>query len=122
MRAAVVTVSTSRHRGDGGEDESGAALLELCGAAGLDATQEVVPDERYAIASVLERLADVDGVRFVFTTGGTGMTAHDVTPQAPLRGNERGAPGHPRGRPAEGGRPTPLRNLTRRGAATPGRG
>ena len=69
MRAAVLTISTSIARGEG-EDLSGPALVELCQAAGLETTHEVVADDRALIAAALERHAAAD-VRFIFTTGGT---------------------------------------------------
>ena len=93
MRAAVLTVSTTRSRGSG-EDVSGPALVELCEAAGLETTHETVSDDRAAIASALRRLADEAGMRFVFTTGGTGMTPDDVTPEATLDAIDREAPGY----------------------------
>src|SRR5205823_226288 len=72
-RAAVVTVSTRVSRGEA-EDESGPALASLCEQAGLEVVAEVVSDDREAIATALRRLADQENVRFIFTTGGTGMT------------------------------------------------
>ena len=92
MRAAVLTISTTRARGKG-EDVSGPALVELCRQAGLETTHETVSDDRAAIASALARLADEGGMRFVFTTGGTGMTPDDVTPEATLDAIDREAPG-----------------------------
>ena len=83
MRAAVLTVSTSLANGEG-EDVSGPALVALCMRAGLEVSHEVVSDEREAIVGALKRLADYEGVRFVFTTGGTGLTIDDVTPEATL--------------------------------------
>ena len=93
MRAAVLTISTSLSEG-GGEDASGPALAERCEAAGLDTVRQTLPDDREAIAAALRRLADEDGVRFVFTTGGTGLTADDVTPEATRDVLEREAPGY----------------------------
>jgi molybdopterin adenylyltransferase len=93
MRAAVLTISTTRARGEG-EDVSGAALVELCQAAGLDTVHHVIPDDRAAIAAALTRLVDQDDVRFVFTTGGTGMTADDVTPEATRDVIDREVPGY----------------------------
>src|SRR5205085_4971647 len=78
-RAAVVTVSTRVSRGEA-EDESGPALALLCAHAGLEVVSEVVSDDREAIATALKRLSDQEDVRFIFTTGGTGMTSDDVTP------------------------------------------
>ena len=90
-RAAVVTVSSSLARGEG-EDVSGPALVRLCEAAGLEVQHEVVSDDRESILAALKRLADHDGVRFIFTTGGTGLTVDDVTPEAtPRRDRPRGA-------------------------------
>ena len=112
MRAAVLTISTSRARGEG-EDESGAVLAELCRAAGLETSRETLPDDREAIVTALKRLADHEGVRFVFTTGGTGMTTDDVTPEATRDVIERDAPGFAETIRAESRRHTPLGILTR---------
>ena len=112
MRAAVITVSTSVARGDG-EDRSGPALVELCELAGLEVSHEVVPDDRERIRSVLERHADESGVRFIFTTGGTGMTVDDVTPEATRDVIERDAPGYAESIRQESRSHTPLGILTR---------
>jgi molybdenum cofactor synthesis domain-containing protein len=108
----VLTVSTSRARGDG-EDISGAALVELCEGAGLETSHEMVPDDRAAIAAALRRLADQEGARFVFTTGGTGLTPDDVTPEATREVIEREAPGYAETIRAESREHTPLGILTR---------
>jgi molybdopterin adenylyltransferase len=112
MRAAVVTVSSSLARGEG-EDRSGPRLVELCRAAGLDVSHETVSDDREAIAGVLKRLADHDGVRFVFTTGGTGFTIDDVTPEATRDVIDREAPGYAEAIRADSRDHTPLGILTR---------
>jgi molybdopterin adenylyltransferase len=111
-RAAVLTISTSIASGEG-EDLSGRRLVELCEAAGLEVTHETVSDDRAAIAALLERLADGDGVRFVFTTGGTGLTPDDVTPEATLDVMDREAPGYAETIRAEARGHTPLGILTR---------
>jgi molybdopterin adenylyltransferase len=111
-RAAVVTVSTRVSRGEA-EDESGRALAQLCAAAGLEVVSEVVSDERAAIAGALKRLADQEGVRFIFTTGGTGMTNDDVTPEATRDVIDRDAPGFAETIRAESRNHTPLGILTR---------
>lgn len=120
MRAAVLTVSTSLSKGDG-EDVSGPALVDLCEAAGLQTVHELLPDDRDAIAASLRRLADEDGVQFVFTTGGTGMTADDVTPEATLDAIDREAPGYAETIRAESRGHTPLGILTRGVAGIRGR-
>jgi molybdenum cofactor synthesis domain-containing protein len=112
MKAAVLTVSSSLARGEG-EDVSGARLADLCKAAGLEVTTETVSDDREAIAAALERLADVEGVRFVFTTGGTGLTVDDVTPEATRDAIEREAPGFAEAIRADSREHTPLGILTR---------
>jgi molybdopterin adenylyltransferase len=112
MRAAVVTVSSSRADG-GGEDVSGSALAELCERAGLEVTRELVPDDRQEIAAALARLADREGVRFVFTTGGTGLTSDDVTPEATRDAIDREAPGYAETIRAESRNHTPLGILSR---------
>ena len=111
-RAAVLTVSTSIARGDG-EDVSGPALVRLCEEAGLEVQHEVVSDDREAILSALKRLADHDGVRFIFTTGGTGMTVDDVTPEATRDAIDREAPGYAEAIRTDARDHTPLGHLTR---------
>jgi molybdopterin adenylyltransferase len=112
MRAAVVTVSSSLARGEG-EDVSGPRLAELCEQAGLDVSLETVSDDREAIAGLLKRLADVEEVRFVFTTGGTGLTLDDVTPEATRDVIDREAPGYAEAIRADSRDHTPLGLLTR---------
>jgi molybdenum cofactor synthesis domain-containing protein len=93
MRAAVITISTSRAAGKG-DDESGDALATLAERVGLElAGREVIPDERTLIASHLRSWCDDGGVDLVLTTGGTGMTPNDVTPEATRDVIEREAPG-----------------------------
>ena len=112
MRAAVLTVSSSVARGDN-QDRSGQALAELCEAAGLEAIRAVVSDDREAIAAALVRFADDEGARFVFTTGGTGLTHDDVTPEATRDVIEREAPGFAESIRADSRGHTPLGILTR---------
>jgi molybdopterin adenylyltransferase len=120
VKAAVLTISTSVARGTR-EDRSGEALVERCRAAGLEVVHEVVADDREAIARALRRLCDEDAARFVFTTGGTGMTPDDVTPEATLAVIEREAPGYAETIRAESRTHTPLGILTRGVAGIRGR-
>jgi molybdopterin adenylyltransferase len=112
VRAAIVTVSSSLARGEG-EDLSGPRLVELCEAAGLEVSHETVSDDREAIAGVLKRLVDQERVRFVFTTGGTGLTIDDVTPEATGDVIDRDAPGYAEAIRADARGHTPLGLLTR---------
>lgn len=112
MRGTVLTVSSSLARGDG-EDVSGPALVELCERAGLEVSHETVSDDRTAIAAALRRLADEERVRFIFTTGGTGLTLDDVTPEATRDVIERDVPGYAETIRADSREHTPLGILTR---------
>jgi molybdenum cofactor synthesis domain-containing protein len=93
VRAAVLTVSDKGSRGER-DDLSGDALVELLeGAGALVAERAIVPDERDRIAVELRRLADEVKATVVLTTGGTGLTTRDVTPEATLDVIDRPAPG-----------------------------
>ena len=93
MRAALLTVSTSKARGEG-EDESGARLARFVAELGLEvAAREVVPDERATIEARLTHFCDELGVDLVLTSGGTGLSPDDVTPEATLAVLDRQAPG-----------------------------
>ena len=92
MRAAVLTVSTSKARGEG-EDESGARLAALATGLGAElAATAVVPDDRELIVQQLRGWAD-EGLDLILTTGGTGFAPSDVTPEATRAVIEREAPG-----------------------------
>ena len=93
MRAALLTVSTSKARGEG-EDESGARLAELARGIGLEvAAQEIVADDRATVEARLVHFCDDLGVELVLTSGGTGLSPDDVTPEATRAVLEREAPG-----------------------------
>jgi len=83
LTAAVVTVSDSCARGER-KDVSGPAVVELLEKLNFSvAAQELVPDEEIRIQNLLIRLAGE--VRLIVTTGGTGIAARDVTPDATAR-------------------------------------
>jgi molybdopterin adenylyltransferase len=90
MKAAVVTVSDGVAAG-GREDLSGDLLAGLLAGEGFQVERTVVPDERDAIAAAVAAAAGE--ARLVLTTGGTGVAARDVTPEATLDVIERQAPG-----------------------------
>jgi molybdopterin adenylyltransferase len=93
MRAAIVTISTSKANGQG-SDESGPALAEFARELGAEiAASELIPDDRELIESRLRHLADDSGCELVLTTGGTGFAPTDVTPEATRAVIEREAPG-----------------------------
>jgi molybdenum cofactor synthesis domain-containing protein len=111
MRATVLTISSTLARGEG-EDESGPRLAQLLGEAGCDASVEILPDERGAIETRLRELVAGDE-RFVFTTGGTGLTPDDVTPEATRAVIEREAPAFQQAMLIEGLKHQPMALLTR---------
>jgi len=90
VKAAVLTVSDGVSEGTR-EDRSGDLLEELLVAEGFEVERRVVPDEPDAIADAISELADA--ARLVLTTGGTGLGARDVTPEATMTVLERAAPG-----------------------------
>ena len=73
---------------------------------------EVVPDDYGLIEDRLNHYVD-DGCDLIFTTGGTGLTPDDVTPEATRAVIERDAPGFAEAMRLEGARHTPLGILTR---------
>jgi molybdopterin adenylyltransferase len=121
MRAAVITISTSVAAGER-EDRSGELLAELAGRAGLEiVARETVPDDREAIEGALRRYCvPSDGVSLVLTTGGTGLTPDDVTPEATRAVIAREVPGIAEALRAESRKYTPMGMLSREVAGAVG--
>jgi len=118
LRIAIVTVSDGVARGERA-DGSGRAIAEWASARGHALVAQVlVADETVAIASALTRIADGDESDVVLTTGGTGLTARDVTPEATAAVLERTAPGIAEAIRAEGAPHTPYAWLSRGMAGT----
>ncbi|MBI2690347.1 MAG: MogA/MoaB family molybdenum cofactor biosynthesis protein [Solirubrobacterales bacterium] len=116
MRVAVLTISSSRKEHN---DASGDALVEAIDAAGFDlSARELVSDDRSAIESKLKSLAGVADC--VLTTGGTGITADDVTPEATLAVCDREVPGIAEALRASSTAETPMAMLSRAVAGTLG--
>jgi molybdopterin adenylyltransferase len=112
MQTAILTISTSVAAG-ATEDRSGAALAELAQAAGAEiVARDVLSDDRPSIEEWLRRRA-AEGVSLIFTTGGTGLTDDDVTPEATRAVIERDAPGFAEAMRAESLKHTPMGILTR---------
>jgi molybdopterin adenylyltransferase len=112
MRTAILTVSTSVAAGET-EDVSGAALAAHAEASDAEVVAlAVVADDQAAIEDWL-RGQVADGVSLIFTTGGTGLTDDDVTPEATEAVIERPAPGFAEALRAEAQRHTPMGILTR---------
>jgi molybdopterin adenylyltransferase len=93
MRAAIVTISTSRSAGEG-EDIGGSRLAELAQRLGAQiAGRDLIPDDRPLIEERLRHWSDVERCELVLTTGGTGFAPSDITPEATRAVIEREAPG-----------------------------
>ncbi|HOB29550.1 MAG: molybdenum cofactor synthesis domain-containing protein [Dethiobacteria bacterium] len=90
-RFATITVSDKGAAGER-EDRSGPLLSELLQPWGDLAHSVIIPDERAALVAELRRMV-VDGTDAVFTSGGTGLSPHDITPEATLEVVERLVPG-----------------------------
>jgi len=111
--AAVVTVSDKGYAGER-EDASGPLLANLLRKMGAEVvSQTIVPDERVDIERALTQLADETQVDLVMTTGGTGPTPRDITPEATLAVIEREMPGLAEVLRFDGYRKTPLAVLSR---------
>lgn len=121
IRAAIVTVSDKGYAGQR-EDVSGPLLAELVHEMGAEIVRRnVVPDEREEIVRLLVGLADEMAVDLVMTTGGTGVTPRDVTPEATKAVVDREVPGLAEALRFEGYRRTPLAVISRGVAGIRGR-
>ena len=93
MRVAILTVSDAASRGERA-DSSGDAIVVWATARGAEVVDRtLVPDETDRIVPVLLSWCDQDSADLVLTTGGTGLSPRDVTPEATRAILEREAPG-----------------------------
>jgi molybdopterin adenylyltransferase len=121
IQAAVLTISDSAAAGKR-VDRSGPAVRERLEQVGWQvAVLEVVPDEAGLIADRLVSLAGSGKVSAIFTTGGTGVAARDVTPEATRAVIEREIPGIGELMRSQGRNSTPLAVLSRGLAGIRGR-
>jgi len=121
LRCAVVTVSDSAHLGLRQDASGPAVAARLTQAGHAIVLAAVLPDERERIAATLKELAGAGGYDAIFTTGGTGLSARDVTPEATLSVIEREIPGFGELMRAEGVKTTRRAALSRSTAGTLGR-
>ena len=95
FNASVITISDKGFRGER-EDTAGPLAASMLIAAGYNViAQTIVPDEQPLIEAELRRHADELGAHLILTSGGTGFSKRDVTPEATLAVCERMAPGIP---------------------------
>ena len=120
MRAVILTVSTSVSRHES-EDVAGPLLAHLADEAGAEVVaMEVIGDDAALIEDRLRHYVD-DGAAFVLTTGGTGLTADDVTPEATVAVIERDVPGIAEAMRAASLQHTPMGVLSRAVSGVAGR-
>lgn len=118
LRCAVLTISDGTHAGTR-QDASGPAVAARLALAGHSIVLEaVLPDECEHIAAKLKQLAGAGDCDAIFTTGGTGLSARDVTPEATRSVIEREIPGFGELMRAEGLRTTRRAALSRSTAGT----
>ena len=92
-KAAVVTLSDKGYAGER-EDKSGPLLCQMLEEAGYEVKKTVLlPDEQKEIENCLCQLCDEDRMDIVFTTGGTGLSPRDCTPEAALAVADKNVPG-----------------------------
>lgn len=121
---ARVAILTASDKGAAGErdDVSGRTIADLLVEAGHEVVRhEVVADERWLIAERLRDWADTELCDVILTTGGTGLTPRDQTPEATRDIAERDVPGIPIALIQNGLQHTPYAALTRGVAVTRGR-
>ena len=112
-RAGILTISDTASRG-GREDLSGQAIRELVASIGVEVAEyRIVPDEAESIAAVLREWADERRVDLILTTGGTGLSPRDVTPEATRLVLTREIPGMAEAMRLEGLKKTPRAMLSR---------
>ncbi len=113
FRVGILTISDKGHAGER-HDASGPELAGLLPADNFQVVATaVVPDEGEAIAALLRQWCDREHLALILTTGGTGLSPRDVTPEATLLVAERLVPGLPEAMRAAGLAQTPHAMLSR---------
>jgi len=119
--AAVITISDKGYRGER-VDTSGPNLCNILKEKGYDVVySSILPDDKEMIQAELCKCADELGIALVLTTGGTGFSPRDITPEAAMAVIERPTPGIPEAMRAESMRITPKGCLSRSVAGIRGR-
>ena len=112
LEAAIITASDKGSRGER-EDKSGDRAEAMLKEAGYEVVHRtIVPDEKTELVQKMKEFAD-EGIALVVTTGGTGFSVRDVTPEATLEVCERLAPGIPEAMRALSMKVTPRAMLSR---------
>lgn len=94
-RVTVITSSDSSWRGER-EDLSGPVIREILEANGYDVTAMIIlPDDREMLSRKMAEIADNNQAELILTTGGTGFSPRDCTPEATMDITQRQVPGIP---------------------------
>lgn len=113
IKVAVLTISDKGSQGLR-EDRSGQLIREMVAAIeGQVVHYEIVPDERDIISAKLRQWADSGEIELILTTGGTGLTPRDVTPEATLDVLDRQVPGFAEAMRMESLKKTPFAMISR---------
>ena len=119
-RVAVITSSDKGYRGER-EDLSGPAVKEIMEAAGYEVVSvDVLPDDRGMLGSRMAEIADRGLAELILTTGGTGFSQRDVTPEATRTVVDREIPAIPQAMLFASLQITPRAMLSRAAAGTRG--
>lgn len=119
-RFGVITASDKGSQGER-EDAGGPLIREFLLPWGDAADCRIIPDDRSQLGAALREMADGQGLDLIVTTGGTGLSPRDVTPEATLDVVERLVPGIPEAMRAAGLAKTPKAMLSRGVAGIRGR-
>ncbi len=114
VRVAVITASDSGYEGTRVEDKSGEVICELCKDAGMEIVHKIIlPDNRKMLADEMARICDESVADLILTTGGTGFSPRDWTPEATCDIAERMVNGIPAAMVFNSLKITPRAMLTR---------
>lgn len=119
MRRALVITASDRVNAGVREDASGSGVGERLAALGYTVQRAVLPDDQAALTETLRHSAGIHDL--ILTTGGTGLTPRDVTPQATRDAIDYEVPGLAEAMRAAGRRSTPFADLSRGVAGVIGR-
>jgi molybdopterin adenylyltransferase len=121
VKAGILTLSDKGSRGDR-EDLSGVVIREMLEGLGIEVdTYEILPDEAFLISSKLKEWSDSKGLNLIMTTGGTGLSPRDVTPEATLAVIDKRVPGMEEAMRMESLKKTPNAMISRAVAGIRGR-
>jgi len=121
FKVGILTISDKGSRGER-QDKSGEAIREILSSMDTRIVNyDIVPDEKELIVEKLVKWVDEDALDVLLTTGGTGLTPRDVTPEATLAVVDRIIPGFAEAMRAESLKKTPMAMLSRAVAGTRGK-